>query len=65
MSTTRIHGSDVRHLGALLAAVLEDPDLVSELSVIEKEHLEGAREALHGLLPVVEARDLEDTVNES
>ena len=61
----RIRGSDLRQVRVLLLSLLEDPDLVSQLSLIEKEHLEGAAASLRSLLPFADARDLEDTVNES
>ena len=49
----------------LLAALLEDSDLMAELSLMEREHLQGARAALSPLFPIVDARDMEDTANES
>lgn len=64
MSKFRFHGSDLRQLGSLLAAPLEDSDLMAELSLIEKEHIQGASAALRPLVPIVDARDMEDTMNE-
>ena len=63
MSKFRIH--QLRQLDDLLAALLDDSDLMAELSLIEKEHIQGASLALRPLLPMVEMRDMEDTVNKS
>jgi hypothetical protein len=38
---------------------------MAELSLIEKEHIQGASAALSPLFPIVDARDMEDTANES
>jgi hypothetical protein len=38
---------------------------MAEMSLIEKEHIRGASAALQPLFPIVDARDMEDTVNES
>ncbi len=65
MSAARVHGSDLRDVGGLLAAVLEDSYLMSQLSLIEQEHIQGASMALRSLVRLADARDLEDTVNES
>ena len=65
MSKPRIHGSELRQLDGLLAALLEDSDLMAELSLIEKEYIQGASMALRHLFPIVEVRDMEDTLNES
>ena len=61
----RIRGSDLRQVRVLLLALLEDSDLISQLSLIEREHIEGAAAALWSVFPFADARDLEDTVNES
>jgi len=61
----RIRGTELRRLGSLLAALLEDSDLMAKLSLIEREHIQGTRAALSPLLPIVDARDMEDTANES
>jgi hypothetical protein len=65
MKTAHVRGSELRRLASLLAEVLQDSELMAHLSLIEREHLEGAAEALEGLLPVVDERDLEDTLSES
>ncbi len=65
MNKFRIRRSELRQLGSLLAAVLEDSELMAELSVMDKEHVRGADEALRTLIPLVDERDMEDTVNES
>ena len=65
MTNFRIRGAELRRLGSLLAALLEDSELMAELSLIEKEHLQGASQALRPLFPVVAMREMEDTVNES
>jgi hypothetical protein len=65
MSKFRMRRSELRQLGSLLAALLEDSDLMAELSLIEKEHVQGAAEALWPLIPLVDERDMDDTVNES
>jgi hypothetical protein len=62
---SRIRGSELRQLGSLLAALLKDRDLMPELSVMEEEHLQTAAETVRRLLPLAEARDLEDSLNES
>jgi hypothetical protein len=65
MSKPRIHGSELRQLCSLLATFVEDSDLMSEISFIEKEHIQGASLALRSLIPIVDVRDMEDTLNES
>lgn len=65
MSKFRIRGSELRQLSRLLGALLEDSDLIAEMSLIEKEHIQGASAALQLLVSIVDARDMEDTVNES
>ena len=65
MSKFRIRRSELRQLGSLLAALLEDSDLMAELSLIEKEQVQGVSEALRLLIPIVDERDMEDSVNES
>jgi len=65
MSNFRIRASELRQLSRLLAGLLEDSDLMAEMSPIEKEHIHGASAALQPLVPIVDARDMEDTVNES
>ena len=65
MTNFRIRGAELRRLGSLLAALLEDSELMAELSLMEREHIQGARAALSPLLPIVDARDMEDTANES
>lgn len=65
MRNFRIRGFELRQLGSLLAAILKDPELMAELSLMEKEHIQGAYAALQPLVPIVEARDMEDTLNES
>jgi hypothetical protein len=65
MGKFRIRRSELRQLGSLLAAVLEDSELMAELSVMDKEHVRGADEALRTLIPLVDERDMEDAVNES
>ena len=65
MSKFRMHLRELRQLGSLLAALLEDSELMAELSLMEKEHIRGASAALPLLFPIVDARDMEDTVNES
>jgi hypothetical protein len=65
MSKFRMHRRELRQLGSLLAALLEDSELMAELSLMEKEHIHGASAALPLLFPIVDARDMEDTVNES
>jgi hypothetical protein len=57
--------SQLRQLSDLLAALLDDSDLMAELSLIEREHIQGASLALRPLFPIVEMREIEDTVNES
>jgi len=44
---------------------MEDSELMAEMSVIEREQIQGAAAALRPLVRIVDARDLEDTVNES
>jgi hypothetical protein len=51
--------------GTLLTALLEDSELMAELSLFEKEQLQGASVALRSLYPIVDARCLEDTLDES
>ena len=63
MSKFRIH--ELRHLNDLLAALLGDSDLMAELSLIEREHIQGASAALRPLFRIVETREVEDTLNES
>ena len=65
MSNFRIRGSELRQLSRLLGALLEDSDLMAEMSLIEKDHIRGASVALQPLVPIVDARDMEDTLNES
>ena len=65
MSKFRMHGIELRQLGSLLAAPLEDSELMAEMSLIEKEHIQGASAALPPLFPIVDARDMEDTADES
>lgn len=65
MNELRIHGPELRQLGGLLSALLQDSDLIGELSLLEREHIQGASVALQSLFPIVDARDLEDTLNES
>ncbi len=65
MNEPRIHGPELRQLGGLLSALLKDSDLIGQLSLLEKEHIQGASVAVQSLFPIVDARDLEDTVSES
>ena len=62
---SKFRTDELRQLDQLLAELLEDADLMAELSLIEKEHLQGASQALRPLFPVVAMREMEDTVNES
>ena len=65
MSSFRIRASELRQLGALLTALLEDADLMAELSLMEREHIRVAAEALQPLFAIVAARDTEESLNES
>ena len=65
MSKPRIHGSELRQLCSLLATFVEDSNLMSEISFIEKEHIQGASMVLRRLIPIVDVRDMEDIANES
>lgn len=65
MNEPRIHGPELRQLDSLLSALLQDWDLIGELSLLEREHIQGASVALQSLFPIVDARDMEDTLNES
>jgi hypothetical protein len=61
----RIRGPELRQLDHLMTALLADADLMAELSLIEREYLEGTSQMLKQLLRIVELRDVEDTLNES
>jgi hypothetical protein len=63
MSRLRIR--EFRLLSDLLAALIADSELMAELSLIEQEHIQGASLGLRALLPIVEMREMEDTVDES
>jgi len=65
MSNFRLHGSELRQLGGLLAALLEDSELMAELSLIEQEGIRRTSVALRRLFPIVDMRDMDDIVNES
>ena len=65
MNSIRMRASELRELDALLTAFLRDSELIAELSLLQKEHVQGAARVLHGLLPMVDARDAEDAMNES
>ena len=62
VSKFRISGAELRQLGRLLAALQEDSELMAELSLLEKEHIQGAAATLPSLFPIVDARDM---MNES
>ena len=63
MSNFRLHNSELRQLGGLLAALLEDSELTAELSLIEREGIQRTSAALRRLFPIVDKRDMEDIVN--
>jgi len=48
----------------LLTALLDDAELMDDLSVVQREQVKGAVEALRFLFPVVERREMEDALNE-
>jgi hypothetical protein len=60
-----MRSAELRRLSTLLAALLEDSDLMAELSLMEKDHLQAAYAALSPLFPIVDAREMEDAANES
>ena len=64
MSRPRIHASELRQLSGLLVALLEDSDLMAELSLIEKDSIQGTSVALRHLFRIAELRDMEDILNE-
>lgn len=64
MSRPRIHASELRQLSDLLVALLEDSDLMAELSLIEKDSIQGASVALRHLFQIAELSDMEDILNE-
>jgi hypothetical protein len=50
MSNFHIRGAELRRLGTLLAALLNDSELMADLSLMEKEHIKGTLAALSPLL---------------
>lgn len=64
MSHFRLHHSELRQLGSLLAALFEDSDLMAELSVIEQESFQRTSAALRRLFAIVDKRDMEDIAHE-
>jgi hypothetical protein len=65
MNSIRMRGSELRELDALLTAFLQDSELIAELSLLQKEHIQGSSRVLHSLFPLADARDAEDAMNES
>jgi hypothetical protein len=65
MNSTRMRLSELRELDALLTALLQDSELIAELSLLQKEHIQGASTVLRSLFPIVDVRDAEDAMNES
>jgi|RhiMetdeSRZDD1v2_1073273.scaffolds.fasta_scaffold1572697_1 hypothetical protein len=64
MNNFRLHGSELQQLGRLLTTLLEDSDLMAELSLIEQDGIQRTSVALRRLFPIADARDMEDIVTE-
>ena len=64
MSNFRLHNSELRQLGGLLVALLEDSELMAELSLIEQEGIQRTSAALRRLFPIVDRRNMEDIAHE-
>ena len=56
MSNFPLHSSELRQLGGLLAALLEDSDMMAELSLIEQEGIQRTSAALRRFFPIVDKR---------
>jgi hypothetical protein len=61
----RVQTTELRRLHGVLAAILEDTGLMGELSFIERENIQSTCDILQRLLPIIEVREIEDTLNES
>jgi hypothetical protein len=64
MMTHRISELELRELGALLKDLLDDSELLAQLSEIEKREISGALAAVQSLLSAVRAREEEDFLSD-
>jgi len=64
MDPCRMNAREIRQLSRLMNALLEDSDLMAQLSVIQSEQIRGAGEVLRSLFEIVDRRDLDDALND-
>jgi len=64
MDPERINSTEIRTLSRLMTALLEDSEVMAQLSVIQREQIRGAAEVLRSLLDFVDGRDLDDSLLE-
>ena len=64
MYPSRLHPAEFRQLYTLLNLALADSELMDDLSIVQREQLKGAADALRSLFAVVERREMEDSFNE-
>jgi len=64
MYATRIRPKEIRQLSRLTDALLEDSELMAQLSVIQLEQVRSAAEIVRSLVGFVDSRELNDSLNE-
>jgi hypothetical protein len=65
MNPSRVSPSELRQLDTLLTALLQDAELMAELSILQREQIECASLTLRPLLAIADARTAEDAWHES
>ena len=64
MRPCRLHVAEVKQLQSLLNALVNDSELIDDLSLVQREQVKGTLETLRMLSPIVERREMEDAFNE-
>ena len=60
----RMHEFELRELEGLLKDLLEDSELLSQVSVVESREISGVLAAVRSMLSIVRARDAEDFLSD-
>jgi hypothetical protein len=59
-----MRSSEIRRLSQLLNALMEDSELMAQLSVLQSDQIAGAAEVLRSLYSFVDSRDLDESLTE-
>jgi hypothetical protein len=65
MNPCRVRPPELRQLDTLLTALLQDAELMAELSMLQREQIESASVTLRSLFAIADARAAEDAWHES